>query len=277
MDKRYVSTEGNHYLFTTFYAKIDDVVSFCRKQMEVSSLDYFALIEHNKDTKKNGKEAKPHIHCLLHYTNERSASGVSKNFAQANYLQIDGNPSVLFYGAPIIDKSSAYSYLTHSVNFDNSCDTSVSDDNGFNSKYIYDEKDIIQSEGAKEFFNKNPLKQASSDRATDNSYLILKDMIEDKIDYLELVKTYGKDLVYHYTQFKAIKKDIVSKPELDDLIVVNSRLKVKIEVLEEQHSLFCDKYEKTSKALKRYKKAFEHIKETSPAFYRELIIIFGDL
>lgn len=270
MANKKLSTKGSHYLFLTLYAKPDDVLSFCRKQADVSSLDAYAFIEHDKDIKKDGTPVKKHIHLLVHFTNERSTNGVGKSFAQGNYLQEDGNHAVVFFGGPVVDKSSAYSYLTHSNKLDDTLDNSTNDENGFNSKYIYSTDEIIQSENAFTLFNKNPNKKASSDKCTDNSYLILKDMLAENADYLELTKIYGKDFVYHFNNFNAIKKTIQQKPEYDDLLHFNDKLKLRIEVAEEDHQVFLRKYNELLERVQRYEKVFKHLENVTPNIYAEI-------
>ncbi|MBQ2711734.1 MAG: hypothetical protein IJF66_07315 [Clostridia bacterium] len=155
--------------------------------LTIANLDnirYFAFIEHDKDKLENNEPKPRHIHLALVLKSARTVQQITKKFT--NLEENAGN----CFGEPTKSNKAIIQYFLHINEKD---------------KYQYNEEDIISNN--LEYFKNDTTEDI------DNCYLIIEDIMKGK-SLLDLVKVYGRELLYHYNQYKEIVKDIQTQ-ELD--------------------------------------------------------------
>lgn len=156
------------------------------------SIDHYAYILHDKDV-EDGKPKAPHYHLLV----VTHSAILEKTFRSwfVGYVDEKGRDINTLVectgpnGKGRLSMESLYSYLTHK----NAPD-----------KYQYSDDAVVQSDGMLEYVQK--LSTASSDDV-DPTFDIIMQLMEDP-NPLPLIKKYGKNFLYHYSQYKLALKDI---------------------------------------------------------------------
>lgn len=141
---------------------------------------YYAFIVHDKDTLPDGSAKPLHVHLALCLNSARTAQQICHRFTD-----ITSNAGNCF-GQPTRSNKAIFEYFTHSNQPD---------------KYQYSEIEIISN-------NIDYFKNDEKDE--DNTILILNDILQGK-PLRELVKIYGRELLYHYSQFKEVANDILEQ------------------------------------------------------------------
>lgn len=209
----------SRYKFGRFYCSLEDFAEYVRLRTEDGTLYDYAYILHDCDlydedhpdiaywldpsrTVLKGDRKKPHIHALFYWESNVHDGGRIKNFNSCGFKQDDGNDAICMFMATPRNKQSAYDYLLH---------------RNAPTKYQYHESCLRQSLNAPKRFH------VCENNVDENvCYLAFNDFVygERKLD--DMVKTYGKDFLYHYRSFKEIRKDIDRSKDVDYL---NERLK----------------------------------------------------
>lgn len=182
--------ERSQYKMLTFYAQFDDVKFFLKLRKEQGIIKEYACILHDHDTFDDGSLKKEHIHAIVYYNSQTTDQRPQRDFKACKFLQKDGNEAVIHYVASLLNRQSAYCYLTH---------------RNEPSKHQYSDDDVYCSQGARDVFDCAVSRGDTEELNT--ASLILEDMLSG-VSLRDIVKAYGKDFVYHYHCFKELVNDI---------------------------------------------------------------------
>lgn len=151
-----------------------------RLNKKLSQIESFAIIEHNRDTDKDGNIKQRHLHLFLRLKSSRIVNEI-----KAWFVQIDekGLPTNVLASSTRGSALDSLLYLTHK--------------NAPN-KYQYDESLI---------YKYNIDVNSIDDIPVDDTFNILSDYL-NKTPLLQMVKKYGKDFLYHYNCYKDIASDM---------------------------------------------------------------------
>lgn len=146
---------------------------------------------------KAGDPKKPHIHAIFYWSSSVFDGGRKTDFNSFHLKQDDGNPALCTFCETPDNKQTCYDYLLH-LNAP--------------TKYQYAQNQLHQSVGAPRRFH------VSNTNTDDNvTYVAFTDFVYGDCDLDTMVKTYGKDFLYHYHNFKEIRKDIDRSKDVDYL------------------------------------------------------------
>lgn len=140
------------------------------------SIRAFAYIHHDKD------ETTPHYHLLIRTYDAWSSVQLSKWFDK--YKAVDGQNTLI---EPASDMQALVEYLTHG--------DLASIEAG---KYRYNVEEIVDG---------GLLDTVEKKDSYDNTYEIINEMLKG-VPTKVLIRRYGKQLIYHYSQFIAVKEAI---------------------------------------------------------------------
>ncbi len=163
-----------------------DVETLCKRLCSIENVRYYAFIQHDKDTKDDGTPKDKHIHLAVCLNSARTLAQLSPRFTD-----IASNAGNCF-GQPTRSNRSIIEYFTHKNEPE---------------KYQYNETDIISN-------NIEYFKNDETDE--DNTYMIIQDMLNGK-SLVQLAKTYGRALLYHYRDFKNFVEDAKKEISATDI------------------------------------------------------------
>lgn len=154
-----------------------DEYQLAQRLITLENVRYFAYIVHDKDVLPDGSPKPKHIHLALCLNSARTLQQITMHFTD-----IASNAGNAF-GQPTRSNKAIIEYFTHKNESE---------------KYPYTE-DLIVSNNLEYFKNE--------DTDEDNTIMIIEDILAGK-PIRELVKIYGRELLYHYNQFKQVAEDI---------------------------------------------------------------------
>lgn len=143
----------------------------------IDNIRYYAYICHDKDLCEDGSPKPRHIHLALCLHSARTQAQICGKFTD---IESDAGNC---FGQPTRSNKSIIEYFTHKNEPEK---TQYSDD-------------CILSNNI-EYFRQNA--------EEDNTLCIVEDMLA-RVPLRKLVKNYGKDFLYHYSQYKSIVEDIL--------------------------------------------------------------------
>lgn len=161
-----------------------DEIILAQRLAVLENVRYFAYIVHDKDKLENGEPKPKHIHLAVCLNSARTLQQIAMRFT--DITQNAGNA----FGQPTRSNKAIIEYFTHQNEPE---------------KYQYAEDKIVSN-------NIDYFKNDETDE--DNTYMIVEDIIKGK-PLRELIKLYGRELLYHYTQFKDVANDIIQQEVAD--------------------------------------------------------------
>ena len=161
-----------------------DEITLAQRLAVLENVRYFAYIVHDKDKLENGEPKPKHIHLAVCLNSARTLQQIAMRFT--DITQNAGNA----FGQPTRSNKAIIEYFTHQNEPE---------------KYQYAEDKIVSN-------NIDYFKNDETDE--DNTYMIVEDIIKGK-PLRELIKLYGRELLYHYTQFKDVANDIIQQEVAD--------------------------------------------------------------
>ncbi|HDT9276021.1 TPA: replication protein [Listeria monocytogenes] len=148
-DKKKKNTSAKRTTMWAFLLFLDSAPKNYKKILDSLNVPYMLSPVHNKDIKADGKQAKKHIHGVLHFETLKSQKQVVellKKLETPKHIE------------PVLSTKGMYHYFTHANN---------------NEKFQYSEKDIVVGCGLN-------LEQFLSSINTDSSYNDMIDIIEEQ-------------------------------------------------------------------------------------------------
>lgn len=147
-------------------------------ERNLSMINRYAYIFHDKDKSEDGKLKEPHFHVWLKFKDKRSYKNVEIMFTAYD----DNGKLINNHDELCVSDIVAQRYLIH---IDDS------------EKAQYDESDVVS-------YNLNYTACLDSryhkDAESNTCYQILNDML-DRVPTIELVRRYGKDFLYHINSY----------------------------------------------------------------------------
>lgn len=170
------NTSGRYrYWFLVSYLPIDVIEKRCQS---VKNIRNYAIIEHDRDLFDDGTFKDKHCHILLYLYQARTLSQITAHFVD-NSLNA-GN----CFGEVARNMNKCFRYLTHQDEPD---------------KTQYREIDIVCNDF--DYFTCNDISTSN-----DNTFDIVTDLANG-VQFFDMVKRYGKDFLYHYSQIKDFMLD----------------------------------------------------------------------
>lgn len=143
---------------------------------------YYATIYHDKDIDESGQPKPPHHHIALILKTNRYIDQIRKWFES---VESDGETPINCLAQATISNSAIIDYFTHKNE---------------PTKYQYSADEIAS----------NDITAFEDETAEDNTICIIDDLIQER-SLREMVKLYGRDFVFHYTQYESIANKIKSQ------------------------------------------------------------------
>ena len=170
-----------------------DETTLAQRLVQNENVRYFAYILHDKDKLEDGQPKPKHIHLAVVLNSARTLRQITSRF-----IDIDNNAGNAF-GELTKSNKAIIEYFTHKNEPE---------------KYQYSVNEIVS----------NNINYFNEDETTeDNTYMIIEDILNGK-PLFDLIKIYGRELVYHYNQFKAVAEDIRAQEEEKQTALTTQRL-----------------------------------------------------
>lgn len=164
-------------------------------EKNLSIINRWAYITHDKDVKEDGTPKGEHVHIYVEFNDKKSVEQARSLFSG---YQDENGKEINTLGKAVIDKVGVLQYLVHKNDPD---------------KAQYDVKDVV---AYKLDYLKWYESAHSSKPNVDDTFTIVCEMLNGR-PTIELVSMYGRDFVYHINAFRQVVDVIKAERESEYL------------------------------------------------------------